>query len=181
MSTVAEIPVGHWPTGLAVTPSGAKAYVANYNDNSVSVIDTHTRQVTATIPVGIRPAAMGHFIQPYGNTWPDAFSFSPVAGVQPSSPTAKAPNWVVSNSVTIQGIDEPVEALISCPGRCALSVDGGAWTEYAPNVAPGQSIRVRLAASTGYFTKTSTTLHVGASESTFSVTTKMKVILPILP
>jgi YVTN family beta-propeller protein len=34
-----------------VTPDGSKVYVANINDNSVSVIDTATNTVIATIPV----------------------------------------------------------------------------------------------------------------------------------
>jgi YVTN family beta-propeller protein len=38
-----------------VTPDGSKVYVANYEDNTVSVIDTATNIVNATIPVGTEP------------------------------------------------------------------------------------------------------------------------------
>jgi len=41
------IPVGSIPLGLAVTPDGRKVYVANFNGNTVSVIDTATTTVTS--------------------------------------------------------------------------------------------------------------------------------------
>jgi PQQ-dependent catabolism-associated beta-propeller protein len=43
------------PVGVVLSPDDATAYVANGHGNSVSVIDTKTRQVTATIPAGTRP------------------------------------------------------------------------------------------------------------------------------
>jgi YVTN family beta-propeller protein len=41
-----------------------KVYVANQSSNNVSVIDTATNTLTATIPVGNDPIAFGVFIQP---------------------------------------------------------------------------------------------------------------------
>ena len=52
---------------VAVTADGSKVYVANSNPSgqgTVSVIDTATNTVTATISVGLAPAAFGVFIQP---------------------------------------------------------------------------------------------------------------------
>jgi YVTN family beta-propeller protein len=49
---------------VAVTPDGSKVYVANEGSDTVSVIDTKTNTVTATIPVGSVPIAFGIFIQP---------------------------------------------------------------------------------------------------------------------
>jgi YVTN family beta-propeller protein len=43
------IPVGAAPAGIAITPDGTHAYVANVDSDSVSVIDTGLNQV-----VGIR-------------------------------------------------------------------------------------------------------------------------------
>src|SRR5947207_8071897 len=40
---------------LTVTAAGPKAYVGNFNDNTVSVIDTGTGQVVATVPVAAGP------------------------------------------------------------------------------------------------------------------------------
>lgn len=51
----ASIPVGDTPQGIALTPSGARAYVANRGSNTVSVIDTATNTVTDTIPTGVGP------------------------------------------------------------------------------------------------------------------------------
>jgi YVTN family beta-propeller protein len=43
------------PWGLAVMRDGKKLYVANGVANTVSVVDTEARAVTATIRVGQRP------------------------------------------------------------------------------------------------------------------------------
>ncbi len=46
------IPTGQVPTGVAFSPDGGTAYVANQVDNSVSVISVSTAQVVATISTG---------------------------------------------------------------------------------------------------------------------------------
>jgi YVTN family beta-propeller protein len=43
------------PIGVAITPDGTRAYVANAFDHTVSVIDTSTNPVITTIPVGAFP------------------------------------------------------------------------------------------------------------------------------
>jgi YVTN family beta-propeller protein len=48
---VREIEVGDGPVGIAVTPDGARAYVANSAAGSLSVVDTAGESVTATIRV----------------------------------------------------------------------------------------------------------------------------------
>jgi YVTN family beta-propeller protein len=63
-TVTATIAVGSNPLGVAMTPDGSKAYVANAGSNTVSGIDTATNTVTATIPVGVAPVAFGNFIQP---------------------------------------------------------------------------------------------------------------------
>ncbi|KJY41006.1 hypothetical protein VR41_14150, partial [Streptomyces sp. NRRL B-1568] len=49
------VTVGTFPTGVAITPDGLHAYVANEGSNDVSVISTATNTVTATITVGATP------------------------------------------------------------------------------------------------------------------------------
>ena len=44
--------MGSNPHGLAVTPDGKRVYVAILDDNNVSVIDTASNTVVATVPVG---------------------------------------------------------------------------------------------------------------------------------
>jgi YVTN family beta-propeller protein len=60
----ATISVGNGPVGVAFTPDGSKAYVANQFDHTVSVIATATNTVVATVAVGTSPIAFGIFIQP---------------------------------------------------------------------------------------------------------------------
>ena len=43
--------VGESPYGVAVTPDGKNVYVTNEDSNTVSVINTKTNKVKATIPV----------------------------------------------------------------------------------------------------------------------------------
>ncbi len=52
---VDTIPVGSVPWGVAISPDGARAYVANSSANSVSVINTATNTVSDTITVGNGP------------------------------------------------------------------------------------------------------------------------------
>lgn len=49
------INVGSKPLGVAITSNGKWVYVANRGSNSVSVINTITNNVTATVPVGSEP------------------------------------------------------------------------------------------------------------------------------
>src|SRR6266851_4582487 len=61
-TVVATIPVGLFPSGVAITPDGTRAYVinqfvTNQGDNTVSVIDTMTNTIVATIPVGLLSVA----------------------------------------------------------------------------------------------------------------------------
>jgi YVTN family beta-propeller protein len=69
-TVVATIPVGSAPNGVAITPDGPRpyddddrrhqplAYVTNGADNTVSVIDTASRAVVGTIPVGQDPTGV---------------------------------------------------------------------------------------------------------------------------
>ena len=66
-----SVPVGSAPSGIAV--SGGKAYVTNRGANTVSVIDTATNTVSATITVGSSPSAV---------------AVSPPTARGPMSPTA---------------------------------------------------------------------------------------------
>ena len=47
---------------MAVNPAGTRVYVTNYNSNSVSVLDSASNTVTATVAVGSSPSALGLFI-----------------------------------------------------------------------------------------------------------------------
>jgi len=50
--------VGTGVEGVAVTPNGAYAYVANSMDNTITVINTTTNTVSGTVPVGTAPCGV---------------------------------------------------------------------------------------------------------------------------
>ena len=52
------IAVGTYSWGIALTQDGKHAYVANLSSNNVSVIDTATNLVVATVPVGTGPSGV---------------------------------------------------------------------------------------------------------------------------
>jgi len=60
VTLIGTITVGNRPGSAAVTPDGLHVYVTNYEDNTVSVIDTTTNTVTTTIDVGKAPGCGGN-------------------------------------------------------------------------------------------------------------------------
>jgi len=57
---------GAGAAGVALDPSGARAFVVNSDENTVSVVRTSDMVVVATIPVGSRP--IGIAMNPDGST-----------------------------------------------------------------------------------------------------------------
>src|SRR5262245_43686144 len=56
---ITRIPVQDEPVSIVVHPNGKRVYVGNHSlSNSVSVIDTITHTVIATVPVGQQPIAL---------------------------------------------------------------------------------------------------------------------------
>ena len=62
----ATITVGANPYGVAINPAGTFAYVANYGDNTVSVIDTTTNTVVGS-PIAVGTHPYGISVSPGGN------------------------------------------------------------------------------------------------------------------
>jgi len=52
------VAVGTVPDGVAITPNGQFAYVTNLDSNNVSVIQTSSNTVVATVPVGNGPQSV---------------------------------------------------------------------------------------------------------------------------
>jgi YVTN family beta-propeller protein len=63
---VVATPVGDSPFAVAVTPDGKHAYVTNNVSNNVSVIDSASNTVVATVPVGSNPVGVGIVPPPPG-------------------------------------------------------------------------------------------------------------------
>lgn len=57
-SVIANIPVGKFPVSLSVNALTNVAYVANYGDKNLSVIDDRTNSVITNIKVGGNPGAI---------------------------------------------------------------------------------------------------------------------------
>jgi YVTN family beta-propeller protein len=103
------IAVGCGPTGIAVTPDGTRAYVANQYDSTVSVIDAATDTVSATVTLPYGSALANVAISPDG---------------QRAYVTAVAANSVFvidTSSNTVLGT--PIGVGTS-PGGIAVSPDG---------------------------------------------------------
>jgi YVTN family beta-propeller protein len=49
---IKTIPVGTAPGNIAISPDGVYAYVADYNSDSVTVIDVNCLAVVNTLPLG---------------------------------------------------------------------------------------------------------------------------------
>ncbi|MFZ5470799.1 MAG: hypothetical protein ACOZIN_15345 [Myxococcota bacterium] len=55
---VAEVAVGSEPTGVALSPTGKLAVVANFGESTVTLVDTQAMSVAATVEVGTNPRAV---------------------------------------------------------------------------------------------------------------------------
>ncbi len=60
---------------MALSDDASRAYVANFGSGNVSVIDTSTNTVIATVTVGTLPASVGDFVGP-GNVPVELQSFA---------------------------------------------------------------------------------------------------------
>jgi len=64
VTAIVDVGYKYSPCGIAVAPDGKKLYVADRDIKGVSVIDTFTNTVIATVPVGVNP--LGVTITPDG-------------------------------------------------------------------------------------------------------------------
>jgi YVTN family beta-propeller protein len=90
---IATVPVENNRLGISVTPDGAKVYVVNQDSNNVSVFDTTSNTVTATVNVGNAPQNLGQFI---GKTAPKITWSKPKDIVYGTALTTTQPNAISS-------------------------------------------------------------------------------------
>lgn len=95
------------------------------------------------------------------DTTPNAFTLNVVADAEPGAD-------VVSEPITVGGINAP--AAISVEGG-QYSINAGDYTSSAGSVTNGQTVTVKVVASTSLETDVSATLNIGGVTSTFVVTT----------
>lgn len=141
---VTTVPVGSGPTGAAVTPEDAFAYVTDFLLDEVSVIDTRTNEVVATIPVGDAPIAVA--ITPDG-----AFAYVANSGSSTVSVIETATNTVVKTiqvgwgaravAFTPDGgfallVGNGVVSVISTVDHSILSRMTAGWSIPIPDIVP---------------------------------------------
>ena len=150
----ATITVGDQPSWLAFSPDGTTAYVANYDDDTVSVIDTATNAIKAGFSAGI---TVGD--NPLG------------LAVSPDGTTAYVTNWLddtvsVINTST-NTVTSTITGLGDGPYGVAFSPDG--TTAYVTNylVFPDATVSV-INTTTNTVTSTITGLGVRPSGVAFS-------------
>ena len=95
------------------------------------------------------------------DTTPDAFAFAPVIDAVPASVVISAP-------VTIRGIDVPVAVSIS---GGEYSIDNAPFTDRVGDIGDGQSLRLRVTASSAHASTTAAALTVGGVTAVFDVST----------
>ncbi|MGH1572266.1 YncE family protein [Methylobacterium sp. P31] len=62
LKPIADVDVGDHPEGIAAGGDG-RLYVANWGDNTLSVLDAHSLKIMATIPTGNGPRSFGTFLR----------------------------------------------------------------------------------------------------------------------
>src|ERR1700751_3460771 len=116
-SVVATIPVGIFPSGVAVTPDGTSVYVTNIF-NSISVIDAATNSVVEKIPSGQFPTGIA---------------------ITPDGTRAYVVNQLVTNqgTNTVSVVDIMTNSIVATisvglgPSQIAITPDG--TRAYVPN------------------------------------------------
>ena len=58
-AVVESLLAGEWPGGIATSPDGTRADVANRGSNDISVIDTTSHSLVETISTGAGPTGVG--------------------------------------------------------------------------------------------------------------------------
>jgi YVTN family beta-propeller protein len=106
---MAHVPVGHDPYQVAVDPSAGVVYVANHQDNTVSVIDEATNTVTATVPVGQGPSGIA---------------------VDASTHTAYVTNTASNTVSVIRTIDTTAPTVTASATSNGSPYSAGTWTNH---------------------------------------------------
>jgi len=109
-----QVGIGDGPQGVAITPSGAFAYVTNFSSNDVSVIDTATNTVIARVPVGVGP--LGVAIAPSG-------AFAYVTAFDSCLGSVSVIDTSV-HSPTVNTVVATVTPLGGCPTGVAIAPNG---------------------------------------------------------
>ena len=128
---------------------GTKAYIANYNSNTISVIDTSTNTVTSTVNVGNNP--LGVAVNPAGTkVYVTNGASNTVSAIGTATNTVTATvnvgNWpftfgqfIVPNKSGLPAVNEQINLEVKPPEGAVLTItrtmppalaDGGYYPVY---------------------------------------------------
>ena len=133
-AVIGTIPVGTGPIGVAFTPDGTRAYVANSTASTLSVIDTATSAVTATIalPTGAQPSEVA--VTPDGTrVYVTNFGGDSVSIVNTATQSVTA-------TIAVGSRAEPGAVAISPDGRRIFVSQGGTESVAVIDGSPGASL-----------------------------------------
>jgi YVTN family beta-propeller protein len=153
---IAVIPVQFSPLGVAITPNGRFAYVTNTGavcdfcpvnqPSSVSVIDTATYKVVATIPTGQYPAGVA--ITPNGAfAYVANFNSNSVSVINTATNTVTATVTVGTNPLGVAITPDGALAYVTNWGSNTLSVISTATNTVAATVIMQQAPPLRFPGS----------------------------------
>lgn len=136
------------------------------DSGTISIIPPPQVDTTYTLTVSGSTGALQRtvtvFVQaPDGE--PDFFTFSSIVDAELST-------LYESDPVTITGLEECRDGYAT--NGAEISVNGGAYTTATQSVCNNDVIRVRMVSSSQYATKKTTTVTVGVTSATWSITTK---------
>ncbi|AUY53769.1 IPT/TIG domain-containing protein [Streptomyces sp. CB01881] len=130
------IPVGSSPLGVALTPDGARAYVANRASNTISVIDTVTNSVTATIAAAGSPFLTA--VSPDGTrVYVTLFDDGTLGVIDTATNTLTATIAVGAAAVAVALSPDGARAYVTSQGTNTLSVVDTATNTVTATVTTG--------------------------------------------
>jgi len=171
---ITTVPVGEFPTAVAITPDGKAAYVTNFLSNTVSVIDVASNLVVNTIPVGANPQDLA--ITPDG-----AFAYVTNNGSNSVSVIDTASNAVATtigvgvNPALVAITPDGAHAYVTNFGSDTISVIATATNTIAATIPVGSQPQCLVITPDGKFVyaenRLSNTISVIATQSNTVVAT----------
>lgn len=147
---------GAWVTSGTIT-SGQSLAVRLTSANAGSTARS------ATVTVGSVTDNWSVTTKSIADTTPDDFNFTDVSGAVQRA-------FIISDTITISGIDTPTSVSVSGDGSPQVSINGGAWVT-SGTITNGQSLAVRLTSADADNTMRLATVTVGGVTDNWEVTT----------
>jgi len=159
---ITSINVGQHPYGISRNGDGSLVYAVNNDSNNVSVINTATNTVSATVPVDPNPFSLGNFINAGGGCSGAPVKFT--ITVDPEAPSGITATGVLSPLTTVYGTPSTSTAfslsgaglkagiLVTAPTGFEISTNDITFTSTVTmgtgGTIPATQVYVRLAATT---------------------------------